>query len=115
MPWKKGQSGTRGVGWRKIEDLRAYAQEMTQPAMDKVYELMTNDSTPPNVQLSAAMFIVERGWGKAHETKDIGIDARFRNMSDEELVAYIMGESEELLELEAEDVSDAGVEGDEQT
>ncbi len=34
-------------------------------------------------------------------------------MSDEELIAYIMGESEELLELEAEDVSDAGAEGDE--
>ncbi len=69
MPWKKGQSGnprgrpngTKGVGWRKIEDLRAYAREMTQPAMDKVYQLMMSNSTPPNVQLSAAMFIVERG------------------------------------------------------
>ncbi len=121
MPWKNGQSGnphgrpkgTKGVGWRKVEDLRAYAQEMTKAAMDKAYALMMSDSTPPNVQLSAAMFIIERGWGKAHETTDINVDARFRNMSDEELVAYIMGESEEILELEAEDVSDAGADDDE--
>src|SRR5208283_4823876 len=69
-----------GLGVRKIvADARSPAREYTAEAIEKVVAIMRNDQAPPAAVLSAAVHILDRGWGKPKESLDV---AQRRSLED---------------------------------
>lgn len=71
----KGQSGNPGGRKPKTEEertLEAMCKERTPEALATVLEIM-RASNQDKARLSAAQYVIDRGWGKAKETLDVAV------------------------------------------
>ncbi len=56
-------------------DLRALARSHTEAAIDVLFGIMQSEEATPAARVSAALAILDRGWGKAGAQSDSGEDA----------------------------------------
>lgn len=71
--FKKGKSGNPGGRPKKTEEqvqLEEMCRARTPEALSTILAIMSNGENERN-RLSAAEFVIERGWGKAVQTVDL--------------------------------------------
>lgn len=73
MAWVKGQSGNPGGRPKGVAEVKAAAQELTQTALETLKSIAMNAAAPESARVSAAIALLDRGWGKP--TQMIGGDA----------------------------------------
>jgi hypothetical protein len=83
------------------QDLKEAAKEHTAEAFNFMLEVLRDTDANTKDRMSAANFIVERGWGKAVTHTETKIDI-YQNMSDSELIRLITGK-----EIDAELIEQA--------
>ncbi len=67
-------------------DLRAAARELTCDALKTIIALMKAKKSPAAVKLRAAEFLIERGWGKATQSVEVGLKPIY-GISDQPITA----------------------------
>lgn len=73
------------------KDLKKVARDHSPEAFYFLLETMRDDDVNMQHRLNAATQILDRGWGKPKQTKEITV-SQFDSMSDEQLIKIIMGE-----------------------
>ncbi len=91
--FQPGQSGNPNGRPRAIVEVAAAARERTTEAIATLTTIMLDADATASARVSAAVAILERGWGKAPQTIDIRRDGEFRNLTDDELIAIAAGEA----------------------
>lgn len=61
LPGRSGNPGGRPAGLREVQEL---ARHRTAEAVETLTEVMTDPATPPAARVSAAVALLDRGWGK---------------------------------------------------
>lgn len=69
-PFKKGQSGNPGGRPKEMPEVRMKAREMTVEALGTLATIMRDDTAPPPARVTAAVAILDRGWGKPTQPID---------------------------------------------
>ncbi len=90
-PFQKGVSGNPGGRPRKTDEevkLEEACRAKTREALEVIQNLMTN-ARSERVQLAAAMFIIERGWGKARERIEVEPVELVVSRREEPFAAYL--------------------------
>ena len=100
--FRKGQSGNPGgMPKRTTEqakiwsDVKEAAKAVTQEAIDTLVETMRAGNAPYAAKVSAAMALLDRGWGKAKESVDI---THKTTLEDLVLASYRPREDDEKVE-----------------
>ncbi len=119
-PRGRGLSKAKCVGHKTYAEFSAACCSFTGEALETLVEVMRSKAAGPAMRIKAAGLILERAHGKVPEIKEVNVTTRFAQMSDQELVAYIMGEAEAMKLVEGEeatpvagDVVEASVEASE--
>lgn len=87
--FKPGKSGNPNGRPKKSDEqkrLEELCRDMTARALDVIVEIMENGDNQRN-KLSAAQYVIDRGWGKAKETVDIDLQGNVRTIREIHLVA----------------------------
>ena len=88
--WKKGQSGNPGGLPRELKEIIRLAQENSPEAIRPLAEIMKDKSAPPNARVSAAVHILDRGYGKPRETVEATVK---QSLEDLVLASYKRAET----------------------
>src|SRR5262245_14712700 len=90
--FKPGQSGNPG-GRKKIpEDVREAARAMTKQAIEVLATVMRNPKESGAARVSAAVHLLDRGWGKPHQESTVNVNHNdVREWTRAELVAFLEG------------------------
>lgn len=76
-------------------DIRSLARSHTDTALKVLAGIMQELTAPPAARVSAAVALLDRGWGKPHQTSDVTVrQAIARDLSDNELADIALGSSE---------------------
>jgi hypothetical protein len=87
-PFQPGQSGNPGGRPKAVVEVTAAARELTTEAINTLKRVMLNEKATASAQVSAAVAIIERGWGKAPATITLHRgDSELKEFSDAELLA----------------------------
>lgn len=73
--FKPGQSGNPGGRKKKTEadkHVEELARVSTTSALKTLVSVMESKSSPPSARVSAACAVLDRGWGRAPQTVEIG-------------------------------------------
>ena len=62
-----GQSGNPGGRPRDVAEVRELARAHTADAIATLARIMTDPTQPPAAQVTAAVAMLDRGWGKANQ------------------------------------------------
>jgi hypothetical protein len=89
--WQKGQSGNPGGRPKAIVEVAAAARERTVAAIDVLTEIMRNVDATASARVSAAVALLERGWGKAPQTVTLLNSQDMKGLSDAELLTIARG------------------------
>src|SRR5262252_6226016 len=89
--FQPGQSGNPGGKPKAIVEVAAAARERTTEAIETLNKIMTDKDATASARVSAAVAILERGWGKAPQTVNLRRDSDLREMTDDELIAIATG------------------------
>ena len=73
--WRKGQSGNPGGRTRVIGDLQEQARQWAPEALEALREIAASRDAPPSARVSAAVALLDRGYGKPAQS----IDAKVSN------------------------------------
>ena len=73
--WRKGQSGNPGGRPKVIGDLQEQARQWAPEALDALREIAASRDAPPSARVSAAVALLDRGYGKPAQS----IDAKVSN------------------------------------
>ena len=93
-PWTKGgpspNPGGRSKGQKQLIKL---AREHTTEALQAIVRVLLADGTSDRDRLAAARLVLERGWGKPHQSTEITATVTdLREVSTEDLVRIARGE-----------------------
>jgi hypothetical protein len=103
--WKPGQSGNPNGRPKKpatiearkmLADVKALAKEMGADAIKTLGKIMNNPKTPPAARISAAVAILDRGWGKPRQQIENDRPGDFDGMSLDELRELARAQAEAL-------------------
>jgi hypothetical protein len=90
MAFQKGKSGNPGGRPIMPPGLREAAKAKTVEALDVLAAVMRDDKAPPAARVSAAVAILDRGWGRPAQS--VQVDDKRRSvdeMSTDELMAVL--------------------------
>ena len=73
--WQKGQSGNPGGRPKVIGDLQEQARQWAPEALEALRAVATSKDAPPSARVSAAVALLDRGYGKPAQS----IDAKVSN------------------------------------
>jgi len=90
--FKPGQSGNSGGRPKAIVEVAAAARELTLESIATLKEVMQNKKATASARVSAAVAILERGWGKAPQTINLRRDTDLGTLTDDELIAIAAGD-----------------------
>ena len=90
--WKPGQSGNPGGLPKGIADVRRQARTYTVEAIERLAFWMRSDNAKASI--SAAIAIINRGWGMPQQTINATI-TDVRSLSDAELAEFCIGDSDQ--------------------
>ena len=91
VKFQKGQSGNpRGRSPQIIEVAKA-AREHTTEALETLARIMRDAKATASARVSAAVAILERGWGKAPQVIDLRREIDMKELSDDELTLIAIG------------------------
>jgi hypothetical protein len=94
-PFKPGVSGNPGGKPKVIIEVVQAARERTVEAIKTLTKIMLDPKATGSARVSAAVAILERGWGKPAATISLNHEGDLRTFSDAELTAIIASESAE--------------------
>ena len=90
VPFEKGKSGNPGGRPKVVGEVQALARGYTSRAVETLRGIMENIKAPPAARISAAIAILDRGFGRPHQTSESkDVQKPVSEMSDEELIARI--------------------------
>jgi hypothetical protein len=90
--FKPGQSGNPGGKPKAIIEVAQAAREKTASAIETLNTIMIDPKATASARVSAAVAILERGWGKAPQTIDLRRTTELGNLTDDELIAIAAGD-----------------------
>jgi hypothetical protein len=68
---------------RVVADVKSAARELTPVAMDTLEKAMTDQKAPWAAKITAAIAVLDRGWGKPQQTVSASVNI-FDQMTDDE-------------------------------
>jgi uncharacterized protein (UPF0147 family) len=86
MPWVKGQSGNPGGRPKEVADIRQLARQRGKEAIDTLYEIMRDKNAPANARQSAAVALLDRGYGRPEQSFSGALGVSY-DISDKPLTA----------------------------
>ena len=90
MPFAKGKSGNPGGRPKVVGEVQALARKYAPEAIETLRGIMENIKAPPAARITAAVAILDRGYGRPHQTSEIvTVQKPVSEMSDEEIIARI--------------------------
>jgi hypothetical protein len=92
--FKPGQSGNPAGKPKVIIEVVQAARERTVQAIETLEKIMLDPKATGSARVSAAVAILERGWGKAPQTMTVKRDGELKDLSDAELIALATGAAE---------------------
>ena len=99
--FQPGQSGNPGGKPKAIITVVAAARARTVEAIETLTEIMRDKKNSPSARVTAALGLLERGWGKAPQSISIKRDpAEMSSMTDDELIAIATGTDAEIVSRE---------------
>jgi hypothetical protein len=94
-PFKPGQSGNPGGKPKIMIEVTAAARERTMQAIETLTKIMLDGKATGAARVSAAVALLERGWGKAPQTMTVKRgEGVMKELSDDELIAIASGAAE---------------------
>src|SRR3974390_1467542 len=73
MPFKKGQSGNPGGRPKALRQVEELARLHTVEAVKTLAAIHSDTKTPPAARVAAANALLDRGWGKARQALEMGL------------------------------------------
>ena len=102
---KSGNPNGRSKALRSVEEL---AKTLTADAMSTLAEVCRDVAAPAASRVTAAVAILDRGWGKPRQELQVTMDAH--DLSDEALLA-IVAKGQDDMAAEEEAAAEAGAAG----
>ena len=88
--FQPGQSGNPGGRPREVGHVRELARQRTEKAVETLATIMEDAKAPAAARVTAAQALLDRGWGRAPQTLNVGSPSEdIKNLTDEELDAQI--------------------------
>src|SRR5262245_24919339 len=87
--FKKGDRGNPGGRRKDVHNVAALARTFTREATDTLAEIMRDKDQPAGARVSAAVALLNRGWGLPMQAVDVRLHADVRVLSDVELLQLI--------------------------
>lgn len=80
-------------------DIRSLARAHTETALRTLANVMAADEAPHSAKVSAAVALLDRGWGKPQQTVDMTVRKQIaKELSDDELAGIATGSGEGVAE-----------------
>ena len=90
--FQPGQSGNPGGKPKAIIEVTAAARQRTLEAIETLTTIMRDKKATSSARVSAAIALLERGWGKAPQSISIKRDpSEMGHLTDDELIAIAAG------------------------
>ena len=83
-------------------EIRSLARAHTETALKALAGIMNQEDAPAAARVSAAVALLDRGYGKPMQQVENGSPGDFSHMTDEELVRSILEQTKEIAELDPE-------------
>lgn len=93
--FKPGESGNPAGRPKIMIEVVQAARERTLEAIETLERIMRDPKATGSARVSAAVAILERGWGKAPQTMTVKREGEFKDMTDAELIALASGAAED--------------------
>lgn len=76
-------------------EIRSLARSHTDKALKVLKEIMEDATIQAGARVSAAIALLDRGWGKPHQTSDVTVrKAIAKELADDELADIALGSGE---------------------
>jgi HEAT repeat protein len=84
---------------RTPTDIRSLARSYTESAIKVLAGIMQQPDSQPSARVAAAQALLDRGWGKPHQTSDVTVrKAIAKDLADDELADIALGRGEGVTE-----------------
>lgn len=84
-------------------DIRSLARAHTSKAIRVLSEILDDAEVAAPARVSAAVALLDRGWGKPHQTTDVTVrKAIAKDLADDELANIALGSSEGVAASESD-------------